>query len=124
MSARSLQLNPLLKTATWEDIKAKRNEIEQSPITTAHGVFDADRDSIIRMDSALLGFSGLPTLVNGELGWKLADNSIVFLTEAELLSVRQAITVRAALIFVAAETIAIGAPVQVGALNNLAIWGL
>jgi hypothetical protein len=124
MSKRSLQLNPLLKAATWEDIKAKRNELEQSPISTPYGVFDADRDSVIRIGEALSSFHGLPTLVDGTLGWKRADNIVVMLSFVELLAVRQAITNRAAILFAQAEVLKAGGPYQVKDLDNLALWGL
>lgn len=123
MSQRQIRINPALKTATWEDIKAKRNELELSPITTTKGTFDADRDSLMRIDTAVAAFNSLPTLINGQLGWKTFDNQVVFLTNAELNEIRTAIAVRAATLHYQAGVIATGTH-QVKDLDALPLWGL
>lgn len=125
---RSLQLNPLLVAATWEQIKAKRDELELSPITLDSGLtFDYDQQAKLRFETALSQFDNLPTLVSGELAWKLADNSFELHTKSELQAVydelQQKTAIRAALLFAQAEALAIGSP-TVGDLEDLATWGL
>lgn len=118
MSKRSLQINPALKEATWEDIKAKRDALIASPITTEHGVFDAGQVSISRMDGALLD-----PLVT-ELGWKLHDNTFVRLTPAQLNDVRIDISRRTGRLFVVAEMLKTSGPYRVRDLDNPNMWGL
>lgn len=120
---RFIQLNPDLKAATWEDIKAKRDELEQSPVTTPLGEFDADQKSLMRMDSAIAAFDSLPTLLDGKLGWKRANNTIVWLTKAELESIRVAIAVRAATLHYQAGVIEAGS-YKVNEINSSSLWGL
>lgn len=81
---RILRLDPLKKSATWEQIKAKRDEFEQAPIDTGYGTFDANEISTSRLSEAIEQFENLTTLVDGKLVWKLADNSLLPLSKAEL----------------------------------------
>lgn len=118
MSKRSLQINPALKLATWEDIKAKRNALIESPIQIGGNVFDADERSILRMDEAML----VPSAV--EFGWKLHDNTFVRVTPHELREVRIAIARRTGLLFVAGESLRMSGPHQVKDLDNPSLWGL
>ena len=125
---RSLQLNPLLVAATWGQIKAKRDELEVSPITLDSGLtFDYDQQAKLRFETALSQFDNLPTLVSGELAWKLADNSFELHTKSELQAVydelQQKTAIRASLLFAQAEALASGSP-TVGGLEDLATWGL
>lgn len=121
---RTLYLNPENKTALWADIKAKRNELEVSPITITQGTFDADQEAIIRMDSAISSFDALPTLnAENKLGWKTYDNQIVFLNKTELESLRHEIAKRAALLHYNASLIANSSHI-VKDLNNLSLWGI
>lgn len=126
MSARSLQLNPLNTPATTAQIKAKRDEIEQSPVTTTFGTFDADDKSLARLKAALNYFAELPT-VSGEIEWTLADNTTVMLTETELGDVieelGEAWAIRSATVHIAAQALP-GTNVTVGELDNLMLWGL
>lgn len=125
---RSLQLNPLNKVATWEQIKAKRNEIELMPITLDDGrVFDYDKDAMDRFDRAIESFDSLPTLADGKLGWKLYDNTIEYLAKADLTAVRDELkakqAIRAAVVFSQAE-ILMGQGKTLGEIQDLATWGL
>lgn len=125
---RSLQLNPLLVPATWEQIKAKRDELEVSPVTLDSGMtFDYDQQAKLRFETALSQFDNLPTLVDGKLAWKLADNSFELHTKTELQAVydelQQKTAIRASLLFAQAEALAAGSP-TVGDLEDLATWGL
>lgn len=125
---RSLQLNPLLVAATWEQIKAKRGELEVSPITLDSGLtFDYDQQAKLRFETALSQFDNLPTLVSGELAWKLADNSFELHTKSQLQAVydelQQKTAIRAALLFAKAEELSSGSP-TVGDIAELATWGL
>lgn len=126
MSARSLQLNPLLKAATVEQIKAKRNELEQAPITVSGvGTFDADDKSLVRMKAALDNWATLPTVVSGEITWVLADNSSVVLDETAFAAAVNAIGVawaeRSATVHIVAQTLP-GTFVTVGDLDDSATW--
>lgn len=121
---RTLFLNPRNKTAIWSDIKAKRDELEVSPITVTQGIFDADREALLRIDSALSAFELLPTLdSNNKLGWKTYDNQVVMLSKSELQGIRNEIAKRAALIHLNAEVIRQGSYL-VSDLDNLSLWGL
>lgn len=80
-------IDPLGEIAEWHFIKQKRNELEQAPILTAFGLFDADELSIKRMEMAIANFDNLPTLNAGKLTWKLADNTFVEVTKAELTGI-------------------------------------
>ena len=84
---RSLQLNPDNRPATWEQIKHWRDTHEVAPVATTFGMFDADERSDARMAGSISQFNNLPTLQNGKLTWKRADNSYIALTETELQQV-------------------------------------
>lgn len=121
---RTLQLNPMNKVATWDDIKAKRDSLETSPITITEGVFDADRDALLRIDSALSAFDVLPTLdVNNKLGWKTFDNQVVLLDKTQLQYLREEIAKRAALLHFNAGVIVSGSHL-VKDLDNTELWGI
>lgn len=125
---RTLQLNPLNHVTTWDQIKAKRNEIELMPIALDDGrVFDYDKDAMDRFDRAIASFDNLPTLVNGELGWKLYDNSVEMFSKDALIAVRDELqqkqAIRAAIIFARAEQL-LGENRTFGEIQNLAVWGL
>ena len=122
---RSLQLNPANQLASWEHIKTKRNELEVSPITVGTEDYDADRDSILRMDQALSAFDVLPTLnAEGKLGWKTFDNQVVLLTKAQLTQVREEIAKRAALLHYNASVLHAAGTYLVKELDNTTLWGL
>jgi hypothetical protein len=121
---RILGLNPQNKTAVWDDIKAKRNELEVSPIGFNGNLFDADRDSIMRITNAINTFAYLPTLdADNKIGWKTYDNLVVQLSVTDLMSLQTAITQRASLLFMNAELIK-ASGYLVKDLDNLSIWGL
>lgn len=91
----------------WGVIKHFRNLHESSPVTTNYGTFDADELSSMRLQEAYDHFESLPTVVDGILTWKLADNSFVGLTKVEILDALTQLkvnrSVRAALLHVKAE---------------------
>lgn len=127
---RTLQLNPLNKAALWDDIKSKRDEFEQSPISTvSFGDFDADEISVLRMKDAVEQFDVLPTLVDSKLTWKRADNSLIQLTKAELNSVYEEIkqkrSIRSAMLHVKAEEfrLSLSAPTK-KEINEISFWGI
>lgn len=123
MSHRSIQTNSRLKPATWEDIKRKRDELEQAPIMTPYGEFDADSDSITRINNTLADFDYMP-LSDGIIGWKKEDNSgRAPLTKEQLLEVRRAITARGLTLHYASDQILEGNH-TVEELDNLALWGI
>lgn len=123
-----LQRNAADVPAGWRIIRAKRDELEVSPITLDSGMtFDYDQQAKLRFETALSQFDNLPTLVDGKLAWKLADNSFELHTKTELQSVydelQQKTAIRASLLFSKAEELAAGSP-TVGDLEDLATWGL
>lgn len=124
---RTLQLNPDNRPATWEQIKECRDAFEQTPLTTTYGTFDADEKSMKRMELALESFGSLPTLQAGRLTWKLADNSLLPLTEMELQDVysqiKTGIATRAALLHVQAEIFA-ASPPSLKTIKDPANWGI
>jgi hypothetical protein len=81
---RSLQLNPDNRPATWAQIKHWRDTHETAPVTTSLGVFDCDERSDARMAQAIEAFNSLPTVSNGLLSWKRADNTWVDLSLDDL----------------------------------------
>lgn len=112
----------------WRAIKAKRDELEVSPITLDSGLtFDYDQQAKLRFETALSQFDNLPTLIEGKLAWKLADNSFELHTKSELQAVydelQQKTAIRAALLFAKAEDLSSGSP-TVGDIAELATWGL
>lgn len=122
---RTLLLNPDNKLATWEAIKAKRNELEVSAITVSGITYDADKDSILRMDQALSAFDVLPTLdVNNKLGWKTFDNQVVMLSKTELQEVRDEIAKRGSLLHFNATVIHTDGTHLMKDLNNPSLWGV
>ena len=86
---RSLQLNPDNRPATWGQIKHWRDTHEIAPVTTTFGAFDCDERSDARMRQAIEAFDSLPTVTDGTLAWKRADNTLVNLTLVELQQVYQ-----------------------------------
>ena len=120
---RSLNINPLKKTATWEQIKAKREELKRSPITTSKGAFDVDDVSFQNISTAIGSFSALSSAAGGSLSWKLEDNTLVVVNQADLENVRDAVAIRANTIHTHAEIIAQNPP-TVAELNDLDLWGL
>jgi hypothetical protein len=80
----SLRLNPDNRPATWAQIRERRDAHETAPIATAFGTFDCDPRSDARMAGSIELFDSLPTLQEGKLTWKRADNTFIQLTKAEL----------------------------------------
>lgn len=124
---RSLQLNPDNRPATWEQIKHWRDVHETSPVATSFGVFDCDERSDARMAGSIEQFDNLPTLQGGKLTWKLADNSYLPLTKAELeqvyAEVRTNRAARGAVLHVKAEVFRQMDPAPTPAeLANLSFW--
>ena len=124
---RSLQLNPDNRPATWEQIRDLRDAHELSPVATTYGTFDADEKAEYRLTQAIAMFDSLPTLQNGKLGWKLADNTLLPLSLAELEDAYQQIktnrAIRAALLHAKAEQFRVADPAPTPAqLKQLEFW--
>ena len=75
-----------IPTATWENIKEFRNKFADTPVTTEKGLLDVDSNSMETLQMAEDHFTFLPTVENGKLAWKMADNTIVYLTHPELIA--------------------------------------
>lgn len=85
MSQRQLQLNPDLRPATWEEIKAYRDAFEISPITIDdERTFDYNEKAMERMSRTASNWASADKEADGTLGWKMADNNYTFLTEMDL----------------------------------------
>lgn len=125
---RSLQLNPDNRPATWEQIKYWRDTHETSPVATSLGEFDFGERSEARMSGSLGQFNNLPTLnAEGKLTWKLADNSYLAMTQADLQTVfDEAQTnraVRGSILHVKAEQFKFMAtPPTPAQLSSLSFW--
>lgn len=124
---RSLQLNPDHRPAIWEQIRSIRDAHELSPVTTTYGTFDADEKAEYRLTQAIDTFGSLPTLQNGKLGWKLADNTLVQLSHSELSDVYQQLrnnrAIRAAVLHAKAEQFRVADPAPTPAqLKQLDFW--
>lgn len=121
---RSLQINPLNKAATWEVIKAKREELKRIPITTSIGTIDVDNVSFQNITVAIGAFAALENPQTNTITWKMADNSFVNVTQAELQEVVTAVAVRANTIHTKAEEINAIGGYLVKELDDLAVWGI
>ena len=123
----SLQLNPNDRPADWTQIREWREKHKRAPVATSFGVFDADNESDNNFTEMIEFFDGLPTLVNGKLTWKRADNSFVPLTKAEIIQVHaeigQARANRGAVLHVKAEVFNQMTPIPTPAqLSSLSFW--
>jgi hypothetical protein len=100
----------LPQLATWDSIKTARNTFEQIPVNTPHGYLDADTDSMERLRLAVKQYVFLPTLQNGKLAWKMADNTIALFNQIELNALYEEAdrirSIRAAYLHVKAEELA------------------
>jgi len=123
MSQRQIQLNPLNKPATWEDIKTKREQLKRAPITTNKGTFDVDDISFQNITTAIGAFASLSDPQSNSITWKMEDNSFSFVTLADLEEVRNAVAIRANVIHTYAEVISAGS-YKVKDLYNESIWGI
>jgi len=124
---RSLQLNPDNRPAVWAQIRQWREAHKRAPVATSFGVFDADNESDNNFTEMIEFFDGLPTLVNGKLTWKLADNSYLAITKAELIQIHieigEARAARGALLHVKAEQLNQMTPLPTPAqLSSLNFW--
>lgn len=120
---RSININPDNFTATWDQIKAKREALKRSPITTSKGVFDVDDVSFQNISTAIGSFSALSNAAGGSLNWKLEDNSAAVVSLSDLEEVRDSVAIRANTLHYYAELIAQNPP-KVYELNSLSLWGL
>lgn len=103
-------VKPVTTAAKQADItnaKFKRDSGQYAEITVDGKTFDCDAISYEKMKgtlaswTTLIGDSTLIELgmvVDGKLGWTLADNTVAFLDQTELQAVVDAIAVRAALL--------------------------
>ena len=124
---RSLQLNPDNRPATWDQIKHWRDTHETAPVTTSFGTFDCDERSDARLAGSIDLFDSLPTVHNGTLTWKRADNTFIDLAKAELqqvyMEVRANRGTRGALLHVKAEQFKQLDPAPTPAqLSDLSFW--
>ena len=124
---RSFQLNPDNRPATWAQIKHWRDTHETAPVNTSFGLFDADERSDSRMRQAIELFDSLPTVTDGLLTWKRADNTLVDLSLPELQQVYQEVRIgrasRAALLHRQAEVFRQQAnPPTPAELSRLETW--
>lgn len=124
---RNFQINPDNNPATWEQIRDWRDAHELSPVTTTFGIFDADEKAEYRLTQAIDTFGSLPTVQNGKLGWKLADNTVIPLSLSELEDVHEQIktnrAIRAAVLHAKAEQFRVADPAPTPAqLKQLDFW--
>lgn len=75
---------PAPELATWEVIKTYRNTFEQAELDTPHGLLDVDLVAMERLCTAVKQFLFLPTVEDGKLAWKMADNTIQLFNYIEL----------------------------------------
>ena len=84
-----------LKSASREQINARRDELEEAPVEVDGKLFDADERSDRRMFEVLENWSSLGL---DSIEWTLADNTTAILTRQELevahASIRQKRTAR------------------------------
>ena len=76
----------IVNRAEWENIKFFRDKFANTPVITEQGLLDVDSASMETLQMAEDHFAFLPTVENGKLAWKMADNQIVYLTHAELIA--------------------------------------
>lgn len=124
---RSLQLNPDHRPATWAQIKHWRDTHEVAPIDTSYGTFDCDPRSDARLAGSMEQFVHLPTLNQGKLTWKRADNSYIELTQGDLqqlyTEVKRKRAERGALLHVKGEAFRhMATPPTPAQLADLSFW--
>lgn len=124
----SLQINPANKPATVEQIYAKRNELEQAPITIDDGrSFNYEEIHQKRFEKTIKHFLLSPMVVEGKHPWVLADGTVEQLTLAELVAIDaeldEKLYVRGSILAVSEQTL-IANPPNLSDLDNLATWGL
>lgn len=124
---RSFQFNPDNRPATWAQIKHWRDTHEIAPVATNFGVFDCDERSDARMAGSIEKFAYLPTVQDGKLTWKRADNTYLPVTQAELTQIYDEMktnrAARGALLHVKAEQFRFMDPAPTPAqLSDLAFW--
>ena len=124
----SLKLDPRKKLATWEQIKAKRDELEASPIQLFNGnVYDYNERTELRLQKALKGFDSLRSVQEngGMLPWKLSNNEWYLHTKEEFQQVVNDIDLEIAKrsdeLFARAEQLAANPP-TVEDLELLSTW--
>lgn len=120
--------DPNNEPADWPQIKHWRDSHEVAPIATSFGTFDCDPRSDARMEGAIDRFVLLPTLnAQGQLAWKRADNSFIWLSQADLTAVYEEVktnrAARGALLHVKAETFRqMATPPTPAQLADLSFW--
>jgi hypothetical protein len=124
---RLLQLNSDNRPATWAQIKHWRDTHETAPVDTTFGNFDCDERSDARMAGSIELFDSLPTLQEGKLTWKRADNTFIQLTKVELEQVYAEVktnrAARGAILHVKAEQFRQMSPAPTPAqLADLSFW--
>lgn len=124
MSLRQIQINPLNKTATWADIKAKREELKRSPITTSIGTIDVDDVSFLNITTSISVFDAVANPQTNVITWKMADNSFVNVTKADLQEVVTAVAIRANTLHTKAEEINAVGGYKIKEINDLSVWGI
>ena len=120
---RLLNLNPVLKSAAWADIKTKREALKREPVTTSMGSFDVDDVSFLNITTSIGSFAAISDAQTNKLTWKLFDNSFVDVSLTDLEEVRDAVAVRAKLVHTNSEAINAGS-YTVGDLDDPVLWGL
>lgn len=126
MSLRSIQVNPDLQPATWDEIKYYRDLFEVSPITLDDGrEFDYDEKAMVRMERSVNHWAAAQKETDGTLGWKLLDNSYTFATEAQLTAIKaeldNKLTERASILHVKAEVFKLTSA-TLGTVKELSNW--
>lgn len=94
------------KLQKWESIKAARSVAEFSTFTVGGYVFDADRDSQVRLQSAFQ--SAMDARTNGEpfsIDWTLSDGTEATLTRAQVIAVGRALQAHVSAQFQKAKTL-------------------
>jgi len=120
-------MNPDNQPATWEQVKYWRDLHEVAPVNTSFGLFDADSRSDLRMANSISQFAELPTVVEGKLPWKRADNTYVLLSCTELEQVFEEVkkfrSIRGALLHEKAEQLRVHEPYPTpNQLKSIDFW--
>lgn len=129
MSQRLIDNNPANLTATWDQVKTKRNELRESPITLDDGrTFDSDTDSFILFEDSISEFAFLDGKdVDGKLPWKMSNNNYTPCSQQDLIDIlaelRRKRAVRASTLQAQAE-ILFATSASVGDIENSTNWAI
>lgn len=120
--------DPLGRTATREEIKARLRELESSPVVVGGWPVDCDENSVARMRNTIEYWDNIVGVENGYVNWVFADNVSRALSKDDLESLLRELLIeratRSAILFYSARSMKNVGTVTVRELKDNSVWGL